>query len=161
MRIITKPIGEVAVFENENYNYRMYTSEILDTNFVNLPEKFGISLFQKLIEKKFEIRAFFIDGSVFSVAIFSQENEMTKVDFRRYPRKNQNRVVPYKLPFNIEEKICLLMHNLNLNTGSIDFIVDENNIIYFLEINPVGQFGFVAKGLYTDLHRLIANYLKN
>jgi len=31
-----------------------------------------------------------------------------------------------------------------LESGSIDFIVDENDELIFLEVNPVGQFGMVS-----------------
>ena len=36
------------------------------------------------------------------------------------------------------------MENLYLNFGSLDFIVDKNYNFYFLEINPVGQFGMTS-----------------
>ena len=36
------------------------------------------------------------------------------------------------------------MNILNIKTGSLDFMVDNNNTLHFLEINPIGQFGNVS-----------------
>lgn len=39
------------------------------------------------------------------MAIFSQENDKTKIDFRNYDIANPNRCVPYKLPRRIEKQL--------------------------------------------------------
>jgi pyruvate carboxylase len=52
--------------------------------------------------------------------------------------------VPYKLPDNVEEMILKLMKKMGYNSGSVDFIVDKQFNHYFLEVNPVGQFGMVS-----------------
>src|SRR5688500_5360277 len=78
------------------------------------------------------------------MAIFSQSDEQTKTDFRKYNEKKPNRYVPFKLPDEIDQKIKLLFKKIDLNTGSVDLIVDKDDNYFFLEINPVGQFGMVS-----------------
>src|SRR5690606_26455882 len=70
--IITKDIGDPTFLFMKGYN--AYTSKI-DIN--KIPDNFGISLFQELINKKFEIRIFYFNNTFYSSAIFSQSNEKT------------------------------------------------------------------------------------
>ncbi len=133
---------------------------ILNKDQINLlPNYFPLSFFQQYIEKVFEIRVFFIDNKCFSMAIFSQDDDSTKIDFRRYNNSNPNRIVPYNLPLFLENKIRSLMYHLKLNTGSIDILKTTNNEYVFLEINPVGQFGMVSHPCNYNLELEIAKYL--
>ena len=87
---------------------------------------------------------FYMDGEFYSMAILSQADESTKVDFRKYNGAKPNRFIPYELPQIIKDQLTTLLNSLELNTGSIDLLVDESDNFYFLEINPVGQFGMVS-----------------
>ncbi|WP_449400683.1 grasp-with-spasm system ATP-grasp peptide maturase [Chryseobacterium wanjuense] len=138
--------------------YATYT-EKLDLDFINnLPEYFFAGHFQEKLEKVYEIRSFYLDGEIFSMAMFSQKDERTSIDFRRYNRKKMNRRVPYKLPSSLEEQIGRLMKKLNLNSGSLDIVKTIEGYV-FLEVNPVGQFGFVSSNCNYNLHKKIAEYL--
>ena len=95
------------------------------------------------------------------MAIFSQNDKQTKVDFRNYNDNKPNRYVPYVLPKNIELKITQLMQKLDLNTGSVDLIKNHDGNYVFLEINPVGQFGMVSEPCNYYLEKIIAEYLIN
>jgi glutathione synthase/RimK-type ligase-like ATP-grasp enzyme len=93
------------------------------------------------------------------MAIFSQGDNKTSLDFRRYNRSFENRKVPFQLPEIIEEKLNGLFNALNLNCGSIDLIFTSNDEYLFLEINPVGQFGMVSFPCNYHLEKIIAEYL--
>jgi len=145
IEIITKPLYEVMKLEDKNNNKYMNRTSLVDNNCINnLDDSFFPSLFQKNIEKSFEVRTVFLEGKCYSMAIFSQTNEKTKIDFRHYNTESPNRVTAFNLPKEMEIKIQKLMENLYLNFGSLDFIVDKNYNFYFLEINPVGQFGMTS-----------------
>lgn len=92
------------------------------------------------------------------MAIMSQEDKKTSVDFRNYNMIKPNRRLPYKLPIEIEEKLCQLLNHFKLNFASIDLMVRGNNF-YFLEINPVGQFGMVSGPCNYKIEKLIAKYI--
>lgn len=136
---ITKPIAGNGVLKFKDSFGSLYT------NVVDTKEKddFFITFFQQKIEKDFEIRSFYLNEKIWSMAIFSQNDDQTRVDYRKYNKEKPNRNVRYNLPKHIEQKIVTLMNKLDLASGSLDFI-KKGSSIYFLEVNPVGQFGNVS-----------------
>lgn len=156
--LITKPINENSIVPYDiNTYFKLLTKEV--SNEDNL--KYSLSYFQEKIDKKYELRVFYLDGETYSMAIFSQNNAKTNIDFRNYDTENPNRTVPYKLSNKMNEKIDNLMKLLGLNTGSIDILVDKNLNHYFLEVNPVGQFGMVSYPCNYNLEEKISNFLTN
>ncbi|MGK6343706.1 grasp-with-spasm system ATP-grasp peptide maturase [Chryseobacterium sp. DT-3] len=153
---ITKSITGNVILDDisENEDGIMYTTIIEEIE----KEEFFISFFQKKIEKDFEIRTFYLNGECYSMAIFSQNDDQTKTDFRKYNNEKPNRNIRYSLPKDIEGKIHKLMKMLDLNCGSLDFI-KSGDFYYFLEVNPVGQFANVAYHCNYPLFRKIADYL--
>lgn len=158
-KIITKDLDGPFVFAEGKKMYSNYATMIEEKDFEKISEVFGRSLFQNYIEKNFEIRSFFLLGKIYSMAIFSQKSEHTKIDFRNYDKENPNRTVPFNLPGSIEKKILNLMQELSLETGSIDLIKGRDGAYYFLEVNPVGQFGMVSIPCNYRLEEKVAEYL--
>jgi ATP-GRASP peptide maturase of grasp-with-spasm system len=154
--VITKGIQEICLIEYKNKTLATYTEEINSDFIKNLSCKFKPTLFQNKIEKKFEIRTFYINGKTYSMAIFSQSDKQTMLDFRRYNLNRPNRVVPYNIPDYLVKKISLLMNKLNINNGSIDLIYSENDEYILLEVNPVGQLGFLSMPNNYNIEEIIA-----
>lgn len=155
-KTITKTIagGCVIIDLEDKIDGIMYTSLIKK----KLKDKFFISFFQEKIEKDFEVRSFYLNQMIWSFAIFSQNAEQTKLDFRKRNDEKANRIVRYKLPLEVELKICKLMKELDLNSGSLDFIKNGSNF-YFLEINPIGQFSNFSILCNENLEQEVANFL--
>lgn len=154
-RFITKVISGDSMYNFEDfllYNYSKIIDKV-DT------KSFFPSLIQEYIEKKYELRIFYLDKKFYSMAIFSQNDEQTKIDFRKYNREKPNRTVPFSLPQDVEEKLILLLENIDLNCGSIDMIVNQKDEFVFLEVNPVGQFGMVSYPCNYNLEYEIAKKL--
>lgn len=139
--------------------YYTYTEAQDKADFANKNIKLFPSLVMSLVKKSFEIRSFYLHGEFYSMAIFSQRNKQTSVDFRKYCTELPNKNEPFKLPDDIEEKLDKLYKKLDLNTGSADFIVDKEGNYVFLEINPVGQFQMTSLPCNYNLEQKIANYL--
>lgn len=137
-----------------NYSSILNKEEIKSNNFFP-------SLVQNYIQKKYELRIFYLDGNFHTMAIMSQNDKQTEVDFRVYNDEKPNRNVPFQLPKEIEIKLDKLMQRLNLNSGSIDMIVTPENEYVFLEVNPVGQFGMTSYPCNYNLEKKIAEYLIN
>jgi ATP-GRASP peptide maturase of grasp-with-spasm system len=154
--VINKPLYNGIMVNYKNNIFASYTTKLDKDRINKIPDNFLISFFQEQIIKIFEIRTFYFYGECYSMAIFSQGNSMTEIDFRNYDVKTPNRTVPYKLSLITENKIKNLMNSLNLNTGSIDFIYSETGEIYFLEVNPEGQFDMVSKPCNYFLEEIIA-----
>lgn len=158
---ITKGINNIVDYVDDanGVRYKSLTEKI-EKNCINAVSKiFFPSLLQEKIEKQFEVRVFYLHGKCWSMAIFSQVNEKTAIDFRNYDMHNPNRYVPFILPEEIEGKTIKFMHSVNLNTGSLDFIVTKENTFVFLEVNPDGQFDFLSQSCNYHLELEIANYL--
>lgn len=155
--LISKSLGEGKNIEFEGKIYPFFTQKIESTD--NIEKKFSPSFFQKYIEKKYELRIFYIDGHFFTMVIFSQNNPKTITDFRNYDMDNPNRYEPYNLPKGIEDKLNSMMNKLGLNTGSIDMIKAKDDEYYFLEVNPSGQFGMTAAPCSYPLFEKVADYL--
>ncbi len=155
-KTITKTITGNSILNDfeENYDGFMYTSIVEKKE----DKDFFISFFQEKIEKDFEIRTFYLNGKCWSMAIFSQNDDQTRIDFRRYNKKKPNRNVRYNLSKVIEEKIHLLMGELDLNCGSLDFIKSGEKY-YFLEVNPIGQYGNVSFHCNYELFKEVAEAL--
>ncbi len=152
---IVKPISGNPVL----VNLKKETDGVMYTSIINEHESnFFISFFQEKIRKDYEIRTFYLNGRCWSMAIFSQNDKQTEVDYRKYNDNKPNRNVPYQLPVNIEKKIHLLMQTLDLNCGSLDFIKSGSRY-YFLEVNPVGQFMHLSTCCNYLLDKEIAEYL--
>lgn len=159
-RAISKSIKDNLHSQINESCYVMQYTKLVDNNvFDELPNTFGYTLFQECIEKKFELRIFYLDNEFYSMAIFSQNNPKTEIDFRKYDTEKPNRTIPFKLPTEIEDKLRQLMNSLNLISGSIDMIVNDKNKYFFLEVNPVGQFGQVSLPCNYHLEEKIAKYL--
>jgi ATP-GRASP peptide maturase of grasp-with-spasm system len=154
---ITKTIAGNSIINYDELNYGNSYTKIIKKN--KLPKTFTTSFFQEYVDKKYELRIFFLNNNSFSMAIFSQLDNQTKIDFRNYNKENPNRYVPYNLPKSIEKKLINTMKSLNLNSGSIDMIVSKENKFYFLEVNPIGQFGMTSVPCNYNLEKLIAEYL--
>lgn len=153
---------------NEGFSFRVNSGIYYSSNY-SLSEKdintsagsFFPTLFQRYTEKFVELRIFYLNEKTYTMAIFSQANEKTKLDFRRYDYSRPNRKVPFKLPVDVESKIIKMMKRIDLNCGSIDMILTPENKFVFLEVNPVGQFGMVSYPCNYNLERIIAKTLCN
>lgn len=158
--IITKPIGEAGMFLDSQYAYFTYTAILSADDISSLPDYFFPSLFQKYEDKEFELRVFYLEGECDAMAIFSQRDSQTKVDFRRYNHETPSRTVPYQLSKQTCRRIKSLMDELELVSGSLDLIKTNDGREVFLEVNPVGQFGMVSKPCNYHLERKIAYALQ-
>lgn len=157
--IITKPLHTAFIYGTDDYWLPTYTESITDDILTQFPEKFKPTLFQRNIPKKYEIRSFYLDGEFYSMAIFSQNDEQTKVDFRIYNEHVPNRNVPFRLPEEQEKKLKQLMEKAGFESGSIDLIYSTDQQFYFLEVNPIGHFGMVSYPCNYQLEKKIAQSL--
>ena len=165
-KIITKSIHEVIIdhryeIKKDEFIFLYQMTKLILEIDNNVPKIFAPSLFQECIDKEYEIRTIYINGECYSAAIFSQLNEQTEVDMRNRDANRPPRYIPYKLEDNIENKLHELMMKLGLKFGAIDLIKSKDGEYYFLEINPVGQYGDVSMLCNYYLHKKIAEYLVN
>ena len=97
------------------------------------------ALFQKFIEKEYELRVTIVEDKIFAVRINSQVNPLTVVDWRHPEYIDKLSYVQVEFPCKIA-KLCLhMLTNLGLAFGAFDFAMSKDGKLYFLEVNPNGQ----------------------
>lgn len=158
-QIISKPVKSPFVLLGKDSSFYSYTGKVEKSRVFSLPEKFTPTFFQKLIPKKYEIRTFYLAGKFYSMAIFSQNNSQTKVDFRQYDWQNPNRNSPYQLPADYENKLDKMLKHFNVNCASLDTIVSTDGGLYMLDVNPIGQFGMTSRPCNYNIEKIIAEFL--
>lgn len=136
---IIKPVHNARI-KDEELPQIVYTSEI--TQAIKKEEaEYNINYLQDKIEKRYDVRATFVEEKCFAVTIDSQELEETRVDWRKGEHILQH--TPIELPQEIRLKCIQLMKRLDLHYGAIDFILDKQGNYFFLEINPNGQWAWI------------------
>jgi hypothetical protein len=137
---ITKSIQDVLAFEYENNIYRSYTS-LVNTP-INNNNRLFPSLIQKRVNSQYEIRIFYFKNHIYSAAIAHDKINSTKVDYRNSEAFPD--IFPYVLTKKDEKKLKNFIQHCGYNSGSIDLLLSDENELFFLEINPVGQLDFVS-----------------
>jgi len=160
-KCITKGIKYNGFYLKDVLSGGCNTVLITDELINKMETTFAPSLLQKYYAKLFELRVFYFDNKCYSAALFSQQDEQTKIDFRNYNYDHPNRIVPYQLPFDIEKKLVQFMNEINMQSGSIDLIVTPELDYVFLEVNPVGQYSWISASCNFQLDKVIASYFKN
>jgi ATP-GRASP peptide maturase of grasp-with-spasm system len=155
-QLITKAVSEARSFYLDGRYHVMHTVAVAPDDLAALPESFPASLFQEQLPKKYELRVFYLAGECYPMAIFSQADPRTRIDFRNYNFARPNRNVPYRLPEAVAAAIGALMRSLGMDTGSLDLVKTTDGRTVFLEVNPNGQFTMVSKPCNYHLERKIA-----
>lgn len=147
-KIMTKPIQDsLSVI----YNDKVYIPipRILELEMKH-ESNFHYTLFQEYIDKQYEVRVFFIYDRYYAAAILSNQ---ALVD------NKHSRIVPYNLPDEVLNKLKDFNAKMGLDTGSIDLLVDGDGRFIFLEVNPVGQFDYVAKNCNYQIEKEIVEQI--
>jgi glutathione synthase/RimK-type ligase-like ATP-grasp enzyme len=119
------------------------------------------SIFQVEIDTEFEIRVTVVGEEIFAAAIKDKGiDDMEFIrDWRATHLIGRARFVPYKLSSQLADKCLRLVKAMKLEFGAIDLIMDKKGVIWFLEINPNGQWAFVEEETKQPIGRAIANLL--
>lgn len=102
-------------------------------------------IYQKLVQKQYEVRAQFFGQTCLAIKIDSMKMEYGKYDWRR----NQLAAIPdaeaIVPPQRVVDSCLEMMRRLDIVSGAFDFIVDTDGDWIFLEVNPAGQFAFIER----------------
>jgi hypothetical protein len=132
--------GDQPTYATKLLTNRVHAQDLIESEgFIPTP-----SIFQPYVAKEFELRIVVVGKKLFACAIHSQQSVRSREDWRRYDLEHTPHE-PYTLPDDIATKLLLLMERLGLVFGSIDMIVTPSGEYIFLEVNPNGQFDWIAK----------------
>ena len=113
-------------------------------------------LFQEFIEKRCDLRAILIGDDVFTTEIYGLSEE-TYVDFR--VNYSKLRYAPHQLPDHIREALLAINRRYHLMYSAIDLVYTPDGRYVFLELNAVGQFGWLAGHTGIPLYHTLAKLL--
>ncbi|MBA4801348.1 MULTISPECIES: hypothetical protein [Euryhalocaulis] len=115
------------------------------------------SIIQRRVYKEYEIRYVSFKGKG---AGFKFSGLGSAVDWRLSSQEAE--VIRVNLTDEDQEKIDQYLGEMGLDYGVFDFIVDENEVLYFLECNPDGQWlGYERKLNDSQVISLFVDYVKD
>lgn len=141
---IYKPLRFAPIVQ-EGAEHGIYTTVLDLANVEEMRDSIRLApcLFQELVEKSYELRVNVIGERVFAAAIYSQEQEETKIDFRLATESCRHEAV--FLPEEIAALCLRITRELNLRMSNVDLIVTPDGDYVFLEVNPNGQWLWIEK----------------
>lgn len=138
--VIAKMQTGFAIYENGVENV-VFTNVVNEDKLEELDSLLYCPMqFQRMIEKKRELRVTVVGRDVYAFEIDSQQFEDAKVDWRKDGVNLINQWSRTELPAEIEEKILELLDVYHVDYGAIDMIVSPEDEYYFIEINAAGEF---------------------
>jgi glutathione synthase/RimK-type ligase-like ATP-grasp enzyme len=114
-------------------------------------------IIQDYLYPKTDISVTVIGDSIFPVKILLNGSGV-EGDWRKI--KEGVQFIEYKLPGEISKACVNLVHSLGLSFGAIDLIESDDGI-YFLEINPTGEWGWLVHAAGIPLHETLCNLLES
>jgi carbamoylphosphate synthase large subunit len=149
---VTKSISEIYQIIDEqsmstNFTYSINPSELGQV------EQFFPSLLQKRVSKVGDVRLFVFRDLFYASLIVTDNGEL---DYRQNYNLTSTRFLPYEIDKATQAKVYRLLKKLDLDGGSVDFMLDSKGKLWFLEVNPEGQFGFMEYHCGYDIAKQIA-----
>lgn len=140
-KAIGKPLRQaVLAGETERVIFTSRLAEIEDDQ----AEAIRLTPFivQSEILKQYDVRVTVVGERVFATAIWSQDSEETETDWRKGSRPDlrHEKIV---LERRIQLQCVTLVRRLGLRYGAIDLVCDREGKLWFLEINPNGQWAWI------------------
>ncbi len=159
-QVATKQLSERSrwYYLDKQDAYFALTKPLTEANLSELPGRFFPSMIQEYIKPELELRVLYIDGKTFSTAIVNTSKEGF-ADRKLIAKAGTTHFIPYQLPDRLTALCTHLMDKLELNCGSLDFILDQAGNYYFLEVNPIGQYSAESEWCNYYLEKYLAEYL--
>lgn len=139
------------------HTLRIRSDDLNDQDFQRM--RFVPMFLQRYIEKKLELRITVVGDRAFPCAIYSQEQEETRHDWRSQIFTSPIRHESFDLPKEIADKCVALTHSLGLHFGAIDMALTPDDEYVFFEINQNGEWAWVEIQTGLQISKAIADIL--
>jgi len=116
------------------------------------------AIYQELLRKRRDLRVTVVGTSVFACAIDSQAHPDAATDWRRVdPAAMRHDAI--ELDGNLRRRCVEFTSALGLGFSTIDLVEDESGRVFFLELNPNGQWLWVEEATGLPISGAIADWL--
>jgi len=103
-------------------------------------------IYQRYVPKRFDYRVTVVGSHLFACRIWSQQSEFSTVDVRAQPWKSHPlRHEPVELDPVVSRQCIKLVQSYGLAFGAIDLAEDDDGRMFFLELNPNGQWAWIEE----------------
>lgn len=132
----------MGFIDNQRTPAMIFTSMVSREDLAEIDSvRFAPSIFQKYVDKEFNLRVTVVGDKVFTAKI--EAEPLPGIPDWRACATEDLRHSEYSLPASVEQACIDLVRLLNLDFGAIDFVVDKEGNVFFLEINPNGQWAWL------------------
>lgn len=108
----------------------------------NRPVEMCPGIYQPRVKKVFELRVTVMGSTIYAAKLDSQRDGET-TDWRSDVTLRNLMVQPYRLRDDEEQKVLSFCKELGVQFGCLDFVMEPDGELTFLEINEAGQFLFI------------------
>jgi glutathione synthase/RimK-type ligase-like ATP-grasp enzyme len=126
-----------------------------------LPEGLLInpSIFQEKIEKRAEYRVTVVGREVLVAKMTPKSEDCTDIDWRDALVKGEIRLESSDLPTTYKQSLLTMVSSMKLSFASLDVIEDHSGCLYFIDLNPSGNWYWVEDATGLDISGAVARYL--
>jgi glutathione synthase/RimK-type ligase-like ATP-grasp enzyme len=159
-QIVLKAVHHHRI-EIEGKVYSMYTHSLTKDDLSRLDDLiYAPCILQERLHKKSELRVTVVGEKVFAAELDTQGmpncgDDLHRCTMSELPKK------ALKLDNATEEACLKIMNMLGLKYGAFDFILDEKNQAYFLEINPTGDWYWIEHDTKMPITDTMVNLIEN
>ncbi|WP_150240335.1 ATP-grasp ribosomal peptide maturase [Nocardiopsis quinghaiensis] len=155
--VIYKPLGG-AFHVEESKTHIVYANQIEDLETLRDPSlSLTAHCFQQWVDKDHEARVIIVGSDVFAVAIRTA-SEAAYIDWRSDYASHEYEVV--EPPPEVREGLRRYMDDFGLTYGAADFVISPDGTWTFLEVNPNGEWGWLAEDCDLPIGESIAALLE-
>jgi glutathione synthase/RimK-type ligase-like ATP-grasp enzyme len=155
--VVYKPLGGALHVEDERTKI-VYANRVTALEELRDP---ALSLtahcFQQWVDKDHEVRVTVIGTTMFAVAIHA-ESEAAHIDWRSDYGSHRYEVT--EIPTDVRSGLERYMSAFGLTFGAADFVVSPDGTWTLLEVNPNGEWGWLAHHCDLPIAQTIAELLE-
>jgi hypothetical protein len=157
-RVVVKPVTTAAWTDDDGAAFVF--AQLVERS--DLPQSDELSVmpmaFQVPVLPKVDVRVTVIEHSVLAAAPVERDDPSAPLDWRLQPDRRWG---PYALSDDLQERCRALVAALGLRFGGIDLAIDDDGIAWFLEINPNGEWGWLAQQAKLPIVERLCDALTN
>ena len=147
---------DTALFYDNGKEMFTYSTMISGQELFGSEIKLAPIILQEYLEHKTDLRVTVVGDQIFPVAIMKHGKAIAG-DWRKSSKDDLD-YTPVKLPQIVNNQILELMRSLRLTFGGVDLAL-VGDTYYFIEVNPTGEWGWLASSVGIPIDKAIVNCL--
>lgn len=155
--VIYKPLRTCSYRDAEGQALTVWTQEV-DPSEIDDTVRGTAHLFQQRVRKNADVRVTVIGREVFAVRISTDDGDGGLLDWRQDYDRHTYTVI--ELPHSVVTRIHQLLDRFGLHYGAVDFAETPEGDLVLLELNPNGQFAWLADATGLPMAAAMANVLE-